>query len=138
MAVNPAHGEPADDAAQIPELHELEFAVMEQVWRLGRASVHAVHAELNATDPRERAYTTILSVMRRLHTKGFLHRERQDRTDFYSPKISRDEYAHSQARAVVNLLVDQFGDVALAHFARHVGRLSLEQLADLRRLADEQ
>lgn len=140
MAVNPAHGEPADDApsTEIPELHELEFAVMEQVWRLGRASVHTVHRELNATDPRERAYTTILSVMRRLHQKGFLRRERRDRTDFYTPLISRDEYAHTQARAVVNLLVDQFGDVALAHFARHVERLSLEQLAKLRRLADEQ
>ena len=26
--------------SSLPELHELEFAIMEQVWQLGRASVH--------------------------------------------------------------------------------------------------
>lgn len=124
--------------APLPELHELEFAVMEQVWRLGRASVHEVHDNLNATDTKQRAYTTLLSVMRRLHQKGFLARERADRTDYYTPLVSRTRYAHAQTRAVLDSLVEQYGDVAMAHFARKVKSLSLEQLATLRTMADEE
>lgn len=125
------------NSSSVPELHELEFAIMDQVWQLERASVHDVHDKLNATGARQRAYTTVLSVMRRLHQKGFLARERQDRVDYYAPMMSRSHYAHAQTRAVLDSLVDQYGDVALAHFARQVESLSLEQLAKLRKLADE-
>ena len=131
-----ATGKPS--RSPLPELHELEFAVMAQVWQLGRASVHEVHDKLNASDTKQRAYTTLLSVMRRLHQKGFLARERADRVDYYTPLVSRTRYAHVQTRAVLDSLVDQYGDVALAHFARKVESLSLEQLAKLRRLADEE
>lgn len=129
-----------DDSSRpsLPELHELEFAVMTQVWRLGRTSVHEVHDSLNAIDTRQRAYTTVLSVMRRLHQKGFLTREREDRIDYYTPVVSRDQYAHAQTRAVLDSLVDQYGDVALAHFARKVDSLSLGQLAKLRELVDDE
>jgi predicted transcriptional regulator len=137
MAIDPAPEESAQGA--IPELHELQFAVMERVWRLGgRVTVHDVLKNLNAADPQERAYTTILSVMRRLHEKGFLNRERQNRSDYYTPQISREEYAHSQTRHAVDQLVDQYGEVALAHFARQVEQLSLERLAELRKLADRE
>ncbi len=34
-------------------------------------------------------------------------------------------------------LVDDFGDLALAHFARHVDGLDAERLAKLRKLAGE-
>lgn len=122
----------------VPELHELEFTVMTLVWQLGRASVHEVHDKLNAADDRRRAYTTVLSVMRRLHQKGFLARERHDRVDYYTPIVSRARYAHTRTRAVLDSLVEQYGDVALAHFARRVESLSLEQLAGLRKLADDE
>ena len=138
MASEPADEEVArDEHAAIPELHELEFAVMEQSWRLGRVTVQEVLDGLNSADPRQRRYTTILSVMRRLHQKGFLDRERHDRTDFYTPIISRERYAHAQTRAALGHLVDQYGEVALAHFARQVESLSLEHLAKLRELAEE-
>jgi predicted transcriptional regulator len=135
MVSEPAGGEPAHEA--IPQLHELEFAVMEQAWRLERASVQELLDKLNAADDKQRRYTTVLSVMRRLHEKGFLNRERIDRTDFYTPAISRERYAHAQTRSVLNQLVDQYGDVALAHFARQVESLSIGQLARLRELAEE-
>lgn len=131
------HESAGDTPGVIPELHELELAIMEQMWRLRRASVHDVHDKLNANDQRQRAYTTVLSVMRRLHQKGFLARERHDRTDFYTPAISRTQYEHQRIRTVVDALVNQYGDLALAHFARRMESLSLQRLAKLRKLADE-
>lgn len=121
--------------AEVPELHELEAAVMDQVWRLEKATVRDVLEALNEAEPRARAYTTIMTIMRRLHTKGMLERERHDRTDVYTPVVTREGYAHRRARRQVEDLVNEFGDAALAAFARQVERLRPEKLEALRRLA---
>jgi predicted transcriptional regulator len=122
--------------ADVPELHELEAVVMDQVWRMGKGTVREVLEALNEAEPRVRAYTTIMTIMRRLHTKGLLERERRDRTDIYTPALTREGYAHRRARRQVELLVDEYGDAALAAFARKVEGLSPARLAALRRLAE--
>ena len=55
---------------------------MEEIWRQGRpATVRAVMDELNQRASKERAYTTIMTIMRRLDTKGLLSRTRDGKTD---------------------------------------------------------
>ena len=51
------------------------------VWRLGEATVRDVLVQLNAESGRERAYTTVMTIMRRLDAKGVLERERDGKTD---------------------------------------------------------
>ena len=69
-----------------------------------------------------RAYTTLLTVMTRLDGKGLLVRRRAGRLDVYVAALSRDEYLQARAEAEVAALVEDFGDLALAHFARHIER----------------
>lgn len=57
-----------------------------------------------------------MTVMRRLSDKELLDRTRTGRQDSYAPRLSRQEYQELRAGAQVRGLVDQFGDVALAHF----------------------
>lgn len=121
--------------AEVPELAELEAIVMNQVWSLGRATVREVLEALNETEPRARAYTTIMTIMRRLHAKGMLVRERHDRTDVYAPALTREAYAHRRARRQVEILVSEYGDAALAAFASRIEHLGPDRLAALRRLA---
>ena len=83
-----------------------------------------------------RAYTTLLTVMTRLDAKGLLVRRRAGRLDVYAPALTRDEYFHTRAEAEVAALVEDFGDLALAHFARHIRQLDPQRLETLRRLAD--
>src|SRR5438105_3301316 len=125
---------------EVPELHELEAAVMDQMWRLKVATVRQVMDALNAGDEPDRAYTTVMTVMRKLYSKGMLWRDREDRTDVYMPTMSRRQYQDARARAQVEALIDQYGDVALANFARQVDQLGPDRLAALRKLAgrDEQ
>jgi predicted transcriptional regulator len=118
-----------------PPLHELEAEVMEDIWRLGEVNVRTVMDALNARSEKERKYTTIMTIMSRLDTKGLLNRRRQGKTDFYSPSMSREEYLEARAQAEVGALVDEFGDVALVHFAKQMATLDPKRREQLRRLA---
>jgi len=118
-----------------PPLHELETEIMEELWRLGESPVRTVLAALNASAGRERAYTTVLTTMARLHRKGLLDRRREGKTDLYAPVVSRDAYVEARARADVEALIDRYGDAALVHLAREMDRLQPGRRAQLRRLA---
>ena len=118
-----------------PPLHELETEIMEEMWGRAEATVRDVQAALNGRGEKIRAYTTLLTVMTRLDTKGLLVRRRAGRLDVYAPAIARDAYLQARAEAEVEALVADFGDLALAHFARHIGTLDPARLEKLRRLA---
>jgi BlaI family transcriptional regulator, penicillinase repressor len=129
---------PAQGSLQVPPpLHELESEVMEEVWKRGEASVREVMEALNASADKERAYTTFMTIMARLDSKGLLERRRQGKTDFYTPRYARDQYADLRARAELDSLVDQFGDLALAHIARQLAGLDPRRRRALQRLARE-
>jgi predicted transcriptional regulator len=118
-----------------PVLHALESEVMEELWARSEATVRDVREALNARGGKVRAYTTLLTVMTRLDAKGLLVRRRAGRLDVYAPAMARDVYLQARAEAEVAALVEDFGDLALAHFARHIGTLDPERLEKLRRLA---
>jgi predicted transcriptional regulator len=122
-------------AAVPPPLHELESEVMEQLWRSGEASVRAVMDALHKRSSKERAYTTYMTIMARLHKKGMLVRRREGKTDFYAPAYERDEYMALRAQAGVEDLVAQYGDVALSNFAQQMASLDPARRRALQRLA---
>jgi predicted transcriptional regulator len=118
-----------------PHLHELEAEIMDEVWARDACTVRDVLDALNSRSPTPRAYTTVMTVMQRLDGKGLLRRERDGRRDVYVAALSREEYAQARAGAQVGALVDEYGDVALAHFARHMSQLDPKRREQIRRLA---
>ena len=127
--------DPEEATSPPPQLHELEREVMEEVWHQGEASVREVMEAVNRGARRDRAYTTYMTVMARLEGKGMLERSREGKTDFYRPLLQRDQYADLRARAEVDSIVDEFGDVALAHIARQMAQLDPQRRRTLQRLA---
>ena len=109
---------------------------MDEVWSRGHATVRDVLEALNG-GRRKRAYTTVMTIMRRLHRKGVLRRVREGRTDVYSPVLSRSDYAHARAGAEVDAVVERYGEVALSHFARVLDELGGERVAEIRSLAEQ-
>ncbi|MCM2389828.1 BlaI/MecI/CopY family transcriptional regulator [Streptomyces albipurpureus] len=80
------------------QLGELEDAVMTRVWRWNRpVTVREVLGDLQ----RERsiAYTTVMTVMDKVHQKGWLRRELDGRAFRYSPVGTRADYAAALMRA---------------------------------------
>ena len=119
-----------------PALHELESEIMEEIWRQGgETTVRLVMEALNRRARRPRAYTTFMTVMRRLSDKGLLTRRRKGRQDAYVAALTREDYNERRAAAEVNGLVDQFGELALVHFARSLSTLDPARQRTLRRLA---
>jgi predicted transcriptional regulator len=120
-----------------PELHELEEEVMEEIWRHDEISVREVADALNRRASKPRAYTTYMTIMSRLDRKGLLARRREGKTDFYRSIHTRADYADLRAGAEIDSIVDQFGDIALAHIARQMARLDTKHRRALERLARE-
>jgi predicted transcriptional regulator len=118
-----------------PPLHELESEVMEQLWRSGESTVRTVMEVLNDHAEKPRAYTTYMTIMARLHKKGLLSRRRAGKTDYYAPVYARDEYMALRAQSEVVALVDQYGDVALSHFAQQMAGLDPARRRALQRQA---
>jgi predicted transcriptional regulator len=108
---------------------------MEEIWVQGETSVRSVMEALNKRSRKKRAYTTFMTIMARLYDKGVLERRRDGKADLYRPKMNRDEFMAARARAEVEGLVDQYGDVALSHFARQVADLDPARRRALQRLA---
>jgi predicted transcriptional regulator len=118
-----------------PPLHELEAEVMDEVWRQGSGTVREVMRALNERSDKERAYTTIMTILARLERKGVLEREKDGRGFVYRPRASREEYLEARAHAEVEALVEEFGDAALVNFARAMAKLDAARRERLRRLA---
>jgi BlaI family transcriptional regulator, penicillinase repressor len=110
---------------------------MEEVWRQAETTVKLVMDALNRKSKPPRAYTTYMTVMRRLNDKGLLKRTRDGRHDTYVPALTREQYQERRAGAEVRGLVDEFGDVALAHFAKSLSTLDAARRRQLRRLAGD-
>ena len=120
-----------------PPLHELEAEVMEAVWNSRRpeVTVREIMDALNRRTKHPRAYTTYMTIMRRLDSKGLLARRREGKTDIYRAVYTREGYADLRAQAGVSELVEQYGEVALSHFARQMAELDPKRRRQLQRLA---
>lgn len=95
-------------------LGPLETEVMETVWRLGETTVRDVHADL--APRRDLAYTTIMTTMARLASKGLLRKDTTALAHRYRPTVSREDYARSTVTSVVDWLFDAFPEPAVAYF----------------------
>ncbi|MEM9292963.1 MAG: BlaI/MecI/CopY family transcriptional regulator [Acidobacteriota bacterium] len=108
-------------------LTRFELDVMEELWRLGRASVRELLEQL--PNRRRPAYTTVQTIVRRLEEKGAVKRVKKiGNAHIFEPTVERQ---HAYRRLVSDFL-DLFGGSAkplMAHLARS-GQLSLEDLRE--------
>lgn len=111
-------------------LGPLEQDVMEVAWRLGEATVRDVHDEL-ASD-RAIAYTTVMTTMTRLATKGLLVRDTESLAHRYRPAVSRERYARSTVGDVLSWLLDRYPEPATSYLADVVGEVDDVTLDELR------
>jgi predicted transcriptional regulator len=105
---------------------ELEAVVMDRIWNQdGTTTVRDIFDELAAE--REIAYTTVMSTMDNLHTKGWLARERDGKAYTYWPALTREQHSAQLMREAL----DGGGrsDLVLSHFLEQI---SPEESARLR------
>lgn len=112
-------------------LGELEQAIMEVLWRKGKATVREVHDALSKR--RDLAYTTVMTVMTRLIDKKMLCRASQaDGSFLYKPCLSQEEFSARASRTICAQLLKNFGSVAVAQFVNTLEKVDPKQLEILR------
>lgn len=109
-------------------LGELEFAIMDYVWKQDRPiTVPEVHDQL--LKKRTLAYTSTMTVMSRLAEKGLLKRNQDRRPYTYWPAVSREDFSAELMLGVLSELGNR--KAALARFVERIGRKDAETLRGL-------
>lgn len=106
---------------------ELESAIMDRAWRMARpVTVRELHEELKTE--RTLAYTTVMTVMDKLHAKGWLRRQQtKGRAYVYEAVASREEYTARLMREALSTSENQ-----AAAFVHFLGQLSEAEAQALR------
>ena len=116
-------------------LGPLESEIMDVVWDQGEVTVRDVHRSLAGRKPI--AYTTVMTTLGRLADKGLLERREEYPAHRYSARLSKDQYATSTVKSVVDWLVAHFPDPAVSYLIDQVEKGDEEVIERLRRAIDE-
>jgi predicted transcriptional regulator len=111
-------------------LGPLEAEVMDTIWKYEEVTVRDVYKELRRARPI--AYTTVMTTMGRLTEKGLLRRKEDHPAHRYSARVSREQYADSTVKSVVDWLVSHFRDPAVAYFIDRVEEEDHEVIESLK------
>lgn len=114
-------------------LGRLELQIMNVVWDRGKATVHDVK---NALSRRKPAYSTILTMMRKLEAKGYLEHEVDGRTYVYRPLISQQAVRQGVLGDLVERLFEGSTSLLLTSLVEQ-NRISKNELREIRKLIEE-
>lgn len=115
-------------------LGELELRILNVLWERGPSTVREVLEALEL-DPRP-AYTTVLTVMRLMHEKGYLDRRERGRAHVYQARLREQPVKRGLLR---NLIENAFRGSAEALVVRLLEdeKLSRKELERVRKLIAE-
>jgi len=133
MTGRPLHAFKLDQRGLARVFGELEAQVMDAVWDLSEPTVANVCDWLGG----ESNYKTVMTVMNRLVEKRVLSRRREGRAFAYAPVESRDAFLERVSRSVVEGLLMDFGDLAVAQFIDALDSVDPALLAELERRVRE-
>lgn len=102
-------------------LGELESQVMNIVWSKQNCSVNDVLNELKKD--RNIAYTTVATILHRLHQKGLLIKKQNKMFHMYGPALSKSEYSYNLVHSFMRGVMKTFGDAAITSFAENLQQL---------------
>jgi len=110
---------------------DLQAEIMSTVWELGEATVEDVRRA--RPRGRQRAYTTLQTVMNRLVERGLLDRERRGRGFVYRARYNEGAYL---SRRIRDQLASASPEARRAALHSLVGELDPEELDDVTRYAN--
>src|SRR5439155_24146492 len=112
-------------------LGDLQAAVMEIFWQLESATVREVAEQLNTK--RSLAYTTVLTLVSRLWSRGLLTRQPEGRGFRYRAAKSRDEFLAELSDELIDRLFADFGPVGVARLGERLNELRAGARQQLKR-----
>ena len=114
----PASGQDGPAIEQV--LGPLGGAIVRIVLEQQGSTVASVRAALLASTDRQLAYTTVMTVLGRLHEKGILRRSRVGRGYVYRPAAEEALLVDALSRRAVDDVLGRYGTTALRQFAERL------------------
>lgn len=118
---------------KIRRLPESELEIMQIVWR-NTPPVPRTTVEDGLKESHKLAATTILTLLTRLCSKGFLSMEKKGRSNYYTPQITEREYLAYESRNILDKLYG--GSMTTLATALCDSGVSEEELEELRELLE--
>ena len=117
-------------------LTDQELEIMKIVWSHNEATVRDVYEKL--LERRKIAYTTVMTLMKILETKGHLEKTGNDesRAYVYKPTRPQNQVIGGMVRDFVNRVFNGSAEPLLVHLVKDEG-LTDKELADIVKLARE-
>jgi predicted transcriptional regulator len=117
----------------LTHLGETEMEVLHHVWDLGEATVSDVRERI--LEDRDVAYTTVMTVLKKLAEKGYLDYHKEGRSYVYHPAEDPDAVQHSLLRRLMEK-VFQGSPSALVQTLVQREDLSDDERAEIKALID--
>ena len=117
-----------------PRPSDLELQVLTVLWERGPSSVRAVMEAM--PDGKERAYTTVLSVMQVMEKKGLLGHTVQGPANIYHPLVKRQQVLRPLMKELLRNVFGGSPALALQSLLDS-GRVSDEELAEIRQVIQQ-
>ena len=114
-------------------LGPVQAEIMQLFWDRESATVREAVDDLNKRRRRKVAYTTVLTLVSRLHGRGLLGRKREGRGFRYRASKSRDELLIELSNELIDRLFDDFGAIAVERLDARIGELDSIRKAKLRK-----
>jgi predicted transcriptional regulator len=118
-----------------PPVSDAELEVLKVLWARQAATVRDVEAALRK-NKRRLAYNTVLTLLTRLRDKGYVNADRGGTAHVFRPVVSRDDLLHHGLSALADRICDGTAS-PLVHALVRGQRLSVDEVADLRKLLDD-
>jgi BlaI family penicillinase repressor len=115
-------------------LTDQELEIMKIVWVRQTATVRDVYEAL--LERRKVAYTTVMTMMKILEQKGYLHRKQVDRAYVYRPAQPKNQVIGKMVRDFVNRVFNGSAEPLLVHLIEDRS-LTGDEIEELRRLIGE-
>jgi len=107
---------------------------MDVLWRKGASTVAAVVESL--PDRPAPAYSTVITTLRILETKGYVRHKKEGRAFLYEPVLGRTEARKSAVSSLVRRFFEGSPELLMAHLFEG-RRISAKELERLRKLTEE-
>lgn len=118
----------------VPNPSDLELQVLTVLWNQGPLSVSAVRNAL--PDGKDRAYTTVLSVLQVMQKKGLVGHTRQGNAHIFHPLVQRKQVLRPFMKQLLRNLFRGSPAEAVQSLLDS-SRVSDEELAEIRQLIEE-
>jgi BlaI family penicillinase repressor len=111
-----------------------ELEIMKLVWQSGDATVRDVYEAM--LERRRIAYTTVMTMMKILETKGYLKKRRRDRAFVYSPTRPKNQVIGGMVREFIDRVFSGSAEPLLVHLVKS-RRLRERDLQKIVRMVEE-